>query len=281
MKRADLPPVTKSELIADFRDIGLQISDTVMLHASVKAIGWIVGGPDMVISAILNVIGSEGTLMMLTSWEESTYHLSDWSEESRRAYMEACPPFEPKTSRARTREMGVLPEYLRTWPNAYRSSHPDASVAAIGANAEWLTHDHPLNYGIGTGSPFEKLCQLNGKVLSVGAPLENLTVLHYAEYLASIQNKRVVKYKAPLLYEGQRVWVDIEDFDSSEGIVPWEGEDYFAIIGRDAVKSGLAKQGNIGQADSYLFPAQGLVDHAVHWLERTFPNQSRPGSSSF
>ena len=33
-----------------------------MLRASVSAIGWVVGGPDVVLSAILEVIGLEGTL---------------------------------------------------------------------------------------------------------------------------------------------------------------------------------------------------------------------------
>lgn len=208
--------------------------------------------------------------MMITSWEESTYQMERWSAERKQAYLEECPPFDPATSRALTRELGVLPEYLRTWPGAFRSGHPEASFAAVGARAEWLTRDHPMNYANGDGSPLKKLCWAGGKVLSLGAPLETLTVLHYAENLARIPDKRVVRYQAPVLMEGKTVWITIEDFDSSAGIVSWDGEDYFRVIGREAIAAGLARQGRVGDATSYLFDATSLVEFGVEWLERTF-----------
>jgi aminoglycoside 3-N-acetyltransferase len=71
MKRMKLPPVTRSMLARDLRQLGVAMGNTVMLHASVKAIGWIVGGPDVVIQALLDSLGVEGTLMMLVSWEDS------------------------------------------------------------------------------------------------------------------------------------------------------------------------------------------------------------------
>lgn len=241
-----------------------------MLHVSIKAIGWIVGGPDMVLHSILDVISESGTVMMMASWEESTYHMERWSAERKQAYLEECPPFDPATSRALTREMGVLPEYLRTWPGAHRSGHPDASFAALGARADWLTRDHPMNYPNGSGSPLEKLYQADGRVLSLGAPLETLTVLHLAENLSRIPEKRVVRYQAPVLRDGEPVWITIEDFNSSDGIAPWDGEDYFRVIGREAIAAGLARQGQVGGARAYLFDAKNLVDFGVAWLEKTF-----------
>ena len=40
-------------------------------------------------------------------------------------------------------------------PEALRSDHPDAGVVAIGPMAQWITADHPFQYGYGEGSPFE------------------------------------------------------------------------------------------------------------------------------
>ena len=57
MANTDLPIVTRSRLVADLKGMGLIAGDTVMLHASVKAVGWIVGGPDMVIQALVDVVG--------------------------------------------------------------------------------------------------------------------------------------------------------------------------------------------------------------------------------
>jgi aminoglycoside 3-N-acetyltransferase len=39
-----------------------------MLHASVKAIGWVVGGPDIILEALLDLLTPAGTLMMLVSY---------------------------------------------------------------------------------------------------------------------------------------------------------------------------------------------------------------------
>jgi len=72
----------------------------MMLHASVSAIGWVVGGPDMAIQALLDVLGPEGTLMMYVGWEDDPYKLTEWPEEWQKAYLKECPPFDPQRSRA-------------------------------------------------------------------------------------------------------------------------------------------------------------------------------------
>jgi len=54
-------PVTHSRLVRDLRALGLEAGQTVMRHASVKAVGWIVGGPDVIIQSVLEVLGPDGT----------------------------------------------------------------------------------------------------------------------------------------------------------------------------------------------------------------------------
>lgn len=64
MRRIKSPPITRSRLVEDLKKLGVSSGDVIMLHASVKSVGWIVGGPDRVIQALLDVLGEEGTLMM-------------------------------------------------------------------------------------------------------------------------------------------------------------------------------------------------------------------------
>ncbi|MGQ9700041.1 MAG: aminoglycoside 3-N-acetyltransferase [Candidatus Bipolaricaulaceae bacterium] len=244
-----------------------------MLHASVRAIRWVVGGPDMVIQAILEVLGPEGTLMMYVGWEDDPFQLAEWPEEWQRAYLEECPPFDPQRSRA-NRKWCILTEYLRTWPGAPRSDHPEASVAAVGAKANWITANHPLHYSYGPGSPLCKLCEAEGKVLLLGAPLNTLTILHHAETLARVPNKRLVRYKMPVLRDGERVWVEIEDIDTSQGAFDWEGGNYFEAIAREYPASGKGRTGRVGAAESCLFDATELVEFAVKWLEERFGEES-------
>jgi len=268
MKTDELRLVTKSKLERDLRELGLALGQTVMLHASVKAVGWVVGGPDVVIQALLDILGDEGTLMMYVGWEDSPYDLVKWPKDRQQAYLEECPPFNPETSRA-FRKWSILTEYLRTWPGARRSSNPEASCAAVGARARWMTENHPLQYGYGPGSPLAKLCEARGKVLLLGAPFTAITVLHYAEHMANVPNKRIVHYKMPILCNGQKVWEEIEEFDTCGGILPG-AEDYFKTIPTEYLSHAKGRVGKVGAAQSYLFDAADFVQFAIKWLEKEF-----------
>ena len=269
MANTDLPIVTRSRLVADLKGMGLIAGDTVMLHASVKAVGWIVGGPDMVIQALVDVVGPDGTLMMYVKCEECLDELEDWPDDWQQAYLEECPAFDPERTRA-LRGWSILTVYLRTWPGARRSNHPEAGMTAIGGKAEWITADHPLQYGYGKGSPLAKLCEVGGKVLLLGPLLENLTILHHAEHLADLPNKNVERYRWPMLQDGKRVWVEIEQFDTCGGIVDGIEEDYFPRLAEEYMAHGKGRKGKVGVAESYLFDAGDLKDFAVAWLEERY-----------
>jgi aminoglycoside 3-N-acetyltransferase len=270
MSEGDSPAVvTKSRLVQDLSALGIGPDQVVMMHASVRAVGWVVGGPDVIIHALREVLGPEGTLMMMIGWEDNPYALDSWPEARRADYLAECPPFDAATSRA-NRNWSILTEYLRTTPDAHRSDNPEKSMAAIGARAAWLKADHPLDYGFGPGFPLEKLCQAGGKVLLLGTPFESLTLLHYAECVANVSEKRVVQYRMPVLVDGQRRWVDIEEFDTSDGIRLWTGGDFFNAIVESYVAAGHGSTGLVGAARSFLFDAQDLVRFGAAWMEQTF-----------
>ena len=55
---------TRQQLSDDFRSLGLAPGDVVMVHASVRAIGEVAGGPDEIHLALKDVLTPSGTLMM-------------------------------------------------------------------------------------------------------------------------------------------------------------------------------------------------------------------------
>lgn len=263
--------VTREQIAADLKELGVAAGDTVMLHASVGAIGWIVGGPDRALRAVLDVLGAEGTLLMYVGWDGSPYDVTIGAPELPPALMAAWPAYDPETSRA-VRSWGVLGESLCTWPGARRSAHPDGSFAAVGRLADELTRDHPLQYGMGEGSPLAKLCAARGKVLLLGSPLANVTLLHHAEHLADVPNKEIARYWAPVLRNGEKEWVQIEEFDTN-GCLPWYGPtDLFEAIAREYLQDGQGTVGHVGAAQSYLFDAAELTVFAVEWIEERFRN---------
>ncbi len=229
--------VTKSQLVNELRKLGLSEGQTVMVHASVKRIGQIEGGPQTVIEAILEVLTSQGTLMMLVGWKDNPYRffgadfqddISKWPKKKRQEFYDTCPAFDPTSSSSDTREMGILTEYLRTYPGSVRSRHP-LGYAAVGKLAQYVLKDQQWNYREGAGSPLEKLCEVGGTVLLLGAPTDKVTLIHYAENLADIPNKKTVRYQMPIIQNGGTLWKDFEEYDFINGIVPWP-EDYFKSI---------------------------------------------------
>jgi aminoglycoside 3-N-acetyltransferase len=52
------------ELSNDFRKLDISTSDTVVLHASVRAVGEVAGDPDAIHLALKSALNPKGTLMV-------------------------------------------------------------------------------------------------------------------------------------------------------------------------------------------------------------------------
>jgi aminoglycoside 3-N-acetyltransferase len=250
---------TRSSLAADLRAIGIAPDDAVLVHAALRRVGAVIGGPDTILDAMRDVVGPAGTILGYTDWQ-----LEDEVRDDPAA-RDHIPAFDPLRSRA-TRDNGFWPELLRTTPGALRSGNPGASMAAIGGRAAWFTADHALDYGYGRQSPLGKLVAARGKVLMLGAPLETMTLLHHAEHLAEFPNKRIRRFEAPILVDGVKTWRRFEEFDTSNS-PDGMPEDYFATIVEAFLATGAGRRGTIGEANSVLVPAEGMVAFGVRWME--------------
>lgn len=262
-------PLTRARLTEDLVRIGIRPGDDVMVHAAMSKVGPLLNGPDALIGALLDAIGSQGTLLSYVDWDGAYHNLLDESGRLDPVWKPHVPAFDPETSRA-IRDHGVLAEFIRTTPGARRSGNPGASMAAVGAGAAAYTEDHPLDYGYGGGSPLARLVERGGKVLMVGAPLDTMTLLHHAEHLARLPGKRVVRTETPLATTEGVVWRMIEEFDTSRPIVEGLTDDYFAGIVRAFLDTGGGSEGPVGRAPSVLVEAAPMCRFAVDWLERRF-----------
>lgn len=258
---------TRARLRAQILALGIGPGDVVMSHAGLRSVGRILGGPDALIGAFRDVLGPQGTLMAYTDWAEDFG--GEPGDPPAPDLRDQVQPFDAKTARA-TRDNGAWPELLRTTPGALRSQSPGPSCAAIGARAEWLLADHALDYGYGARSPLARLVAVGGKVALIGCPLDTITLLHHAEHLADIPNKRIKRYEAPFLVDGRTLWRPIEEFDTSIPVVEGLDEDYFARIVEAFLATGRGRRGPIGDADTVLVPAADIVAFAVAWLESRF-----------
>ncbi len=233
-----------------------------MVHAGIRSVGPVIGGVNVVIAALLEALGPEGTLAAYVDFEP--YFEDDDVDE--------VPVFDKRIAHA-ARDHGVLHETLRNWPGALRSDHPDAGVLAIGARAQAITSEHPFQYGYGEGSPFEKIVEERGRVLMIGAPLDTITMLHYAEHKANIPDKRIRRYRRLMPSGNGPAWVQFEEFDTADPVNDRLPLNCFELIALDHLRAGFGRRGTVGAAESFLFEAPLLVSFGIEWLERFIATQ--------
>jgi aminoglycoside 3-N-acetyltransferase len=251
---------TRKSLRADLAALGLVSGDAVLVHAALRSVGPILGGPDTLIDALRDAVGPDGTILGYTDWQ-----LQDEVRDAPEL-RDDIPPFDALRSRS-IRDNGAFPEMLRTTPGAKRSGSPGGSMAALGGRAEWFTADHALDYGYGPQSPLGKLVEARGKTLLLGSPRWTMTLLHHAEHLADLPNKRIIRYEIPLLIDGKTVWHKVEEFDTTQPIVDGPDEEYFVDIVTDFLATGRGHTGKVGHAECVLVEAAEMVPFAVEWLE--------------
>ena len=175
----------QADLEAIFRALGLPSGASVIVHAGLEKLGYVVNGALDVIDAIFSVIGRQGTLLVpahsnLTDPEQ-------WQKPPVAKHLIAkiratMKPFDPRLTPIFRR--GMIADTLLRHPAMRRSNHPSCSVVAVGAKADWFTEQHDFDDAHGPGSPFHKLYVDSGYVLLLGVGLDVCTVVHTAEVMA-------------------------------------------------------------------------------------------------
>ncbi len=258
-----------STITEDLRRLGVIGGDTVMVHASLRRLGQVVGGASGVIAALDAAVGATGTLLMLVSAENDHAWVNERPEAEREALLADAVAFDHLNTPAAS-DIGVLAEEFRRAPGTLVNDHPEARFAARGRLAADLLTDAPWHDYCGTGSPLERLVRARGKVLRLGADLNTVTLLHHAEFLADVPAKRRDRRhrKVRTAGGGSRIVV-IDTLDDTYGITDYPHGDYFDDLMADYLKTGAAAVGMVGNARSELIDAEDLVRYGARWIEAT------------
>jgi aminoglycoside 3-N-acetyltransferase len=254
---------SRQELAEGFRRLGVASGDTVLVHASVRSVGAVAGGPDQIHLALKDALTASGTLMMYASCPDyyddvGRGHLS---ADTEREILEKLPAFDPLTARSQ-RDNGALVELLRTYPGSKVNGHV-ARFVVWGKHADHLIAPQPWNYAYGRGSPLERFVELNGKILLLGCDHDTVTFLHYAEHIVDIPEKRIVRFRVPVSEDGRRVWREMEEFDTSIGVhASWPDRFFARLVDTYCANTGN-QGGRVGHAPSFLFDAAGLLDFSL------------------
>jgi aminoglycoside 3-N-acetyltransferase len=261
---------SRRELARDFRALGVASGDVVMLHASVRSVGEVAGGPDQIHLALRDALGAAGTLMMYVGCPNYYDDVGRGvlTPEQEKEVLEKQPAFDALTTRS-ARAHGVLVEFLRTFPGTVVNNHI-ARFAAVGADADRLMAEQPWNLPYGANSPLDRFRALGGKILLLGSDHDEVTFLHHVEHTVEFAGKRISRYKVPYDVEGQIVWREVEEVNTAgDGAHANWPDRFFARL----VDGYLARTGNqggrVGSAGAYLLSAQGLYDFAAPVMQAT------------
>src|SRR5437870_13190931 len=91
-------PLTRMQLIADLKSLGVEPDNVHMVHCSLSSLGYVVGGVDTVVAALLELLGPTGTLVAMTGWEHDAYDFHNWPPAVQEAYRRDPPAFAPDVS---------------------------------------------------------------------------------------------------------------------------------------------------------------------------------------
>jgi aminoglycoside 3-N-acetyltransferase len=266
-------PHTVASLTADLTRLGVAPGDVVLLHSSNRSLGFVAGGAQAFVQALLDTLGPGGTLVVPThtsdncdpaGWQHPPVPEAWWP-----VIREQAPGFDKL--RSPSRWLGVIPELVRTWPGALRSDHPRLSFAAIGAEADAVTRDHRLDDGLGEHSPLGAVYRLDGKILLLGCGHDTNTSLHLAEWRqpSSPRGEQGASIRRP---DGTSHWVTFTDV--------LEDESDFAALGeafeQQRSPASPVTVGRVGDATARLMSQRAAVDFATGWIAANRPTAGAP-----
>jgi aminoglycoside 3-N-acetyltransferase len=255
------PVVTRGQLVRDLQGLGVKAGQTLLLHVSLRSVGWVDGGAGTVVGALRKAVGDGGNVVVPASTEANSMtsrahreRIASMTPDEVRTYRMEMPAFDRHTT---TSGLGAISEAVRKSKGAIRSDHPQSSFAAIGPEADYLMADHALESHLGEGSPLAKLYKMDARVLMIGVGYQTYTAFHLAEYRYR-PSPPVRTYACVVASGGSRHWMSYHDveLDDSE----------FEEIGNAMAAKLAIEPGYVGNAECRLMSLPNAVDFAVKWM---------------
>lgn len=181
----------RTDLIAALDAVGVRRGGVLLVQSDLLQIGPVAGisRRDDILrfyyDALREVLGPEGTLVVLTAYEDYARHGLSFDRRH-----------SPSLS-------GVFSEFVRTQQGAVRSCHPIVSLTAVGPAAEELCGGAHAS-GFGWDSPWGRLHRVDAGLLSLGhgARFDGMTFLHYLEACFGVPYQYIKVFDYPVLDDG-------------------------------------------------------------------------------
>lgn len=261
VERAKANPISRAQLERDLKTLGLASGATVMAHSALSKLGFIEGGPDTVIDALLSVIGERGTLVM------PAYAIGDFRIQALKEEKVFDPAADPSL-------MGKITEIFRLRPGVLRSSHYTHSCCGIGPQAEFMLLEHEQSVTpAGLGSPCRRLIDTDGFILAMGSSFGAITFYHVIEDMME-------SFPIPVYYP-EMMRGPVRGADGQIRMTEYRVHDPAQYLGKriDLNKNkeaeilglfrsrGIVREGPIGDGHGYLYSAKEAAAYLTELAE--------------
>jgi aminoglycoside 3-N-acetyltransferase len=165
---------------------GIRTTDTVLVHSNFEPLSGFRGSPADMVAALVDLVPEGNLLMVSIPFRGSAYD-----------YLAQGKTFDVRKTLSM---MGLVTEMFRRRPGTLRSLHPTHPILACGKDAPWIVSGHEeCLHPCGVGSPFDKLRQLDGKILFYDVGFAAITFFHYVE--DALKSKLPFRVYADRLFE--------------------------------------------------------------------------------
>ncbi len=225
--------ITKGQVIRDLKNLGLKKGDFLLINCSLGEIGWVEGGVEALLDAILESVGPDGSILVYSF--TPLYRLP--LKQSKKPKM-----FDPGVSP----RAGKFVDIMMQHPGAIRSTHPSCSYVGIGNGAEKiLEHHNPSSFAY---QPSHELAKLsNGKQLKIGTlqKLPGMATIHLSQNLLNFNNRALGRYG--VRYRDENGEMKLYKRNYVGGCSAGFGK-FYELYRND----GVASEGKVGNADTML-----------------------------
>lgn len=233
---------SKADLKEQLRSMGLQSTDAVMVHSSMKSLGMVEGGADTVVDAFMEYF-EDGLFMTPTH---------TWAQMN-----EEYNVFNPTTEPAC---VGIIPNIFRKRAGVVRSLHPTHSIAAYGKNAnEYVAGEENATTPCPVGGCWDRLREINAKILLIGVTHARNTYIHSVDEVFDVP-ERLTEYPTKMkIVMPDGSLKEVEMFRHYNVKAPHISE-HFDKLSQAFFAHGAAKTARLGDAACILCEARKLFE---------------------
>jgi aminoglycoside 3-N-acetyltransferase len=243
----ETPQVTKEGIKRGLAEVGIREGDLVFCHSSLSAFGQVDGGADAVIDALLEAVGSAGTVVVPTF---------TWGSNHAKAVALFDVANDPS-------EVGKITEVFHKRPGVMRNEHVCHSVAAIGPQAEAVMGDSVRPFA-GDASLY-RCYELDSWYLLMGCDFGSATALHTVEEIAQVPYRSYRDFEGSTVIrpDGTEVPSQSVEYLMEDGL----GND-FQKMGDVFASEGILRRATVGKATFTNARIRDVIDHGTAHMEQ-------------